>query len=706
MRVASFAPSEDTALISLLNYGIKISWKLFGSALIVLMKKSKENDAMNTAKKSMSLTTTLALAFFILSVAVLLTSGIVQIISYYRTQQETVASRQRLIASDPTNQVASFIQTKLSIMETVAMTSSIASDSRLKQKELLSGLLGLQSAFHHVAIFDVSGRLVAGSSRLSQLVFDKFVSGLPPDIFTGFKQGDKYISKVYFDEMTREPMVTLAIADKTGLGVIRDVLVCEATLKFMWDVLGNLKVGDTGYAYVVDRSGTMIAFRDSSRVLKEENVTKVKPVADFLRDIAGKGASGISTYQGIMGTSVVGTYVPLKTPDWAVVVELPVREAYKEVGSTVLSSIIIILVMAVLAGFVGIVLARRLAVPLVDLTTTASMIAGGNMSIEASIAGSKEIASLGKAFNSMTTQLKTRMDGFRRMNETLGEIVSASKGIVVNINSSATEIEAASLEQTSASNEHASGITEVSATLQELSITAKQITNNIGELVYSSEKTITLLKESEKQLLGTLSQLEDAGQISRDNTMQINELGKRSILINEMVELIRNVANKTNILSINASIEASRSGEAGAGFSVVAAEIRELSKETINSAKKAEVAAKEINKFLSSIIASSENESDKVVGSGKSVKAVVENVGSIVSKINDNYGFTQKINMSIKQQENGSVQAAETIRQMAEIARQFAQTARQTLEAVKNIVALSAELESKVNRVKKEDADA
>jgi methyl-accepting chemotaxis protein len=226
----------------------------------------------------------------------------------------------------------------------------------------------------------------------------------------------------------------------------------------------------------------------------------------------------------------------------------------------------------------------------------------------------------------------------------------------------------------------------------------------VGELVYSSEEVVKLLKENEKQLLETVSQLEDVGQISRNNTTQINELGKRSVLINEMVELIKEVANKTNILSINASIEASRSGEAGAGFSVVAAEIRELSKETIDSAKKADVAAKEIEDFLGSIIISSENESSKVVGSGKTVKGVYENVGSIVSKINNNYGFTQKIDVSIKQQENGSVQAAETMRQMAEIARQSAETARQTLAAVKDIVAFSLELEKTVSRVKKEES--
>ncbi len=372
----------------------------------------------------------------------------------------------------------------------------------------------------------------------------------------------------------------------------------------------------------------------------------------------------------------------------------------KSIESMILQFIITCLVALAIMIPVILLATGIITLPIIKLTKTATGIANGSSDTQASVSGPREVRSLAEAFNSMTSQLKNKTTGLQEMMDKLTDVIMKAKEIIVSLNSSAKEIEAASQEQTSASNEHASGITEVSATLQELTITAKQITSNVGELVYSSEETVKLLKESEKQLLETVSQLDDVGAISKNNATQINELGKRSVIINEMVELIKEVANKTNILSINASIEASRSGEAGAGFSVVAAEIRELSKETIESAKKAEVAAKEIKDFLNSIIISSENESGKVLGSGRTVRGVFENVGSVVSKINSNYSFTQKIDVSIKQQENGSIQAAETMRQMAEIARQSAETARQTLSAAKDIVSYGVELEKTVTSAK------
>jgi len=175
------------------------------------------------------------------------------------------------------------------------------------------------------------------------------------------------------------------------------------------------------------------------------------------------------------------------------------------------------------------------------------------------------------------------------------------------------------------------------------------------------------------------------------------------VLIGEMVELIKEIANKTNILSINASIEASRSGEAGSGFAVVAAEIRELSKETVASAKNVEKAAREIEEFIVSVVQTSESESAKVVESGGVVKTIHDDLGAVAEKIGSNYSFTQKIDVSIKQQESGSRQAADTMRQMAEISRQTAGGARETLQVVKEIVTLAEGLDVTIAKFGREE---
>ena len=102
----------------------------------------------------------------------------------------------------------------------------------------------------------------------------------------------------------------------------------------------------------------------------------------------------------------MGTYVPLGTPEWAVVVEIPSIEAYKPIVQSTVASVAAILLMALLAGFAGVIVARRLAVPLVDLTGTATRIAGGEVGLQATVGGAQEIVTLATAFNTMTSQLR------------------------------------------------------------------------------------------------------------------------------------------------------------------------------------------------------------------------------------------------------------------------------------------------------------
>jgi signal transduction histidine kinase len=193
------------------------------------------------------------------------------------------------------------------------------------------------------------------------------------------------------------------------MGDFQGTLVAEVNLKYMWDVVDQLKVGETGWAYVVDRQGALIAFRDSSRVLRGEDVPHLQVVSDFTTSSATVGRNSMQTYQGLTGATVVGTYVPLETPDWAVVTELPWQEAYRGVIQASETSVAVMLGIGLLASLVGVVVARRLSVPLSSLTETATRIANGERDLQAEADASRaprEVISLATAFNRMSNSLQ------------------------------------------------------------------------------------------------------------------------------------------------------------------------------------------------------------------------------------------------------------------------------------------------------------
>jgi GAF domain-containing protein/HAMP domain-containing protein len=361
---------------------------------------------VETPKASRSLTVTLALAFLALSVVVLLIAGGLQIFFNFQTQREIVASKQQLVAQEAANAVAGFIQEKFSMLGAAVRLGIPIHASPEQQKEVLDSLLGLEPAFRQVVLLDAQGQELASTSRLSQMASGELADRMEGDLLAQTSQGSRYVGPVYIDDITSEPLVIMAVPVTNIFGDVQGTLMAEANLKFMWDLVDRLEVGETGLAYVVDRQGNLIAFGDISRVLRGENVSNLEEVGEFIGSSASEDPTPSGVSPGINGTTAVTAYAPLGMPDWAVVAELPVSEAYQEVIRGGVISLVVTLAMGVLAGLIGAFMARRLAAPLLGLTQTATRIAGGEMGLQAAPEGPAEVVSLAQAFNHMTEQLR------------------------------------------------------------------------------------------------------------------------------------------------------------------------------------------------------------------------------------------------------------------------------------------------------------
>lgn len=370
------------------------------------MKSS--TTGLNTPR---SLTTTLAIAFFILSVVVSLLSGGLVLSSYVRTEQEAVAGNLHAVAQDAAQRVSGFFQEKFGALESLATFSNPVPWYQAQNTTNLQGMLGIQPAFRQLTILSREGQTVASASRFSTIGSEPLTKYLTSEMQSLVRAGERAISPVYVDSSTGEPLVLLAVPVKNASGDVQGTLLAEMSLKSIWDLVDRLQVGDTGIAYVVDRSGNLLAFRDTARVLRGENVRNLYPVNAFITGGTGISPNLLNLVAGIRDDTVVGTTVPLGSPDWAVVAELPWDEAYRSVLGIVISSIVIILAISLFAGLTGVYLARRLTAPLANLTQTATRITAGELNLQAGVAGPTEISGLAVAFNNMTARLRQTLEG-------------------------------------------------------------------------------------------------------------------------------------------------------------------------------------------------------------------------------------------------------------------------------------------------------
>jgi PAS domain S-box-containing protein len=372
-----------------------------------------------TSSAAPRLKTTLAAAFSCFSIVVLFLYSGLETFNDFNTLSAVISNKQRLTAQEAAKTVSSFVEENFSVLETSIWLTNLDAASEAEQRQVLQSLLGLRSALRRLELLDDRNQLMARASRLSMREwvplnnpFEAMEPGQAP-------RSKRRISPVHIDPVTGEPMVTLAVPVNNAYGDFRGTLIAELNLKFMWDIVDQLQVGRTGYAYVADRMGNLLAFHDTARVLKRENVSHLKAVADFTQAQAYGQTVTATRYRGILGTTVVGTYVPLKTPDWAVVIEMPWGEAYQEVLHEVATSVGMTVALAALAGFFGVLVARRLAAPMINLTETAARIASGERELQASAEGPREVVRMAEAFNSMTGQLQQSLENLEQRFEDL-----------------------------------------------------------------------------------------------------------------------------------------------------------------------------------------------------------------------------------------------------------------------------------------------
>ncbi len=353
-----------------------------------------------------SLTVTVAIAFLTLSAVVLVISSSLNMYSSFRNQRKIINGQQQHIARDAANTVEGFIREKFSMLEVVASRGNLVIIPQEEQKPVLEKLLGLEPVFRQLVLLNAQKEELLRVSRLSKLLSVQLMEYNKSELFSKVSQKETYISPIYIDKVTSEPMVIMAVPITDVFGDFKGTLIAEANLKFMWDLMDQIEIGKNGYAYVVNMQGYLIAFRDISRVLRGENLIHLKEVAKFVngKELPNGGEAEIS--KGIKNTYVVATHVPLGTPNWAVVVELPVLEAYETVTMALIISALVILLSFALAIVFGIYLSKRITKPIIDLRDATRKISKGNLEVKIESKSKDEIGQLSRAFDRMTINLK------------------------------------------------------------------------------------------------------------------------------------------------------------------------------------------------------------------------------------------------------------------------------------------------------------
>lgn len=547
---------------------------------------SKKKHLLNEkGKRLKSLRVTLGLAFLVLSAILLIITGSLNMYNNFLNNRKVVADQQELIAKDAANTVKGFIQEKFGVLEVAAAIGDLDSSAYEEQKMVLEMLLGLEPAFRQLILLDPRGTELCKISCLSRQAITKAMEDHKREVFENSKSARTYSSSVYIDETTFEPMTIMAVSIQDFFGGTKGIIMAEVNLKFMWDLVGSLQIGKKGQAYVVDRTGNLIAAKDVSRVLKGENLARVDKVAQFINNQGSRMGSKAETLKGIDGLPVVISYVPLVYPDWAVVVELPVSEAYEPVMVAFIISLLILVFSFILAVLVGSYISGRITKPLVHLRDATQTISAGNLNTRIDIKSKNEIGELAFNFNQMVTSLGNLIINTKQAIQLLLDQSAALKD---GSNQSVQTSEAIAVAMQQISQGTSEQTIETEKTANQMNQLAKEIdfvvnNANVVETITTHAKELSLKSKEAIHLLTQKAQENEAlaGMIAKN----INEFIISMEKIQNVTGMIAEITEQTNLLALNAAIEAARAGEAGRGFAIVAEEMNKLAGQSRDAAK-------------------------------------------------------------------------------------------------------------------------